>query len=109
MLRDELLDVLSTEGKQAGGYCTSIMDYEVPFIFANFNGTQHDVEVVTHEAGHAFEAWTNRKRIPIDYIWPSMEPARSTRCLWSSSQSPGQTAFSAPTRRSSSTATSPAR
>ena len=73
MLRDELLDVLSTEGKQAGGYCTSIMDYEVPFIFANFNGTQHDVEVVTHEAGHAFEAWTNRKRIPIDYIWPSME------------------------------------
>ena len=29
MLRDELLDVLSTEGKQAGGYCTSIMDYEV--------------------------------------------------------------------------------
>ena len=54
MLRDELLDVLSTEGKQAGGYCTSIMDYEVPFIFANFNGTQHDVEVVTHEAGHAF-------------------------------------------------------
>ncbi len=73
MLDCELLDVLSTEGKQAGGYCTSIMDYEVPFIFANFNGTQHDVEVVTHEAGHAFEAWMNRKRIPIDYIWPSME------------------------------------
>ena len=73
MLDCELLDVLSTEGKQAGGYCTSIMDYEVPFIFANFNATQHDVEVVTHEAGHAFEAWTNRKRIPVDYIWPSME------------------------------------
>ena len=37
----ELLDVLSTEGKAGGGYCTSIPDYEVPFIFANFNGTQH--------------------------------------------------------------------
>ena len=73
MLDGELLDVLSTEGKQAGGYCTSIPDYNVPFIFANFNGTQHDVEVVTHEAGHAFEAWTNRNRIPLDYIWPSME------------------------------------
>ena len=73
MLDDELLDVLSTEGKQAGGYCTTIADYEVPFIFANFNGTQHDVEVVTHEAGHAFEAWTNRRRIPIEYIWPSLE------------------------------------
>ena len=51
MLDGELLDVLSTEGKAGGGYCTSIPDYEVPFIFANFNGTQGDVEVVTHEAG----------------------------------------------------------
>ncbi len=73
MLDDEMMDVLSTEGKQAGGYCTGIPMYETPFIFANFNGTQHDVEVVTHEAGHAFEYWMNRKRIPLEYAWPSME------------------------------------
>ena len=73
MLDNELMDVLSTEGKQAGGYCTGLPDYEVPFIFANFNGTQGDVEVVTHEAGHAFAAWTNRSRVPLDYVWPSME------------------------------------
>ena len=73
MLDGELLDVLSTEGKRSGGYCTGIPDYEVPFIFANFNGTQHDVEVVTHEAGHAFECWLNRKRIPLECVWPSME------------------------------------
>lgn len=73
MLDGELLDVLSTEGKAGGGYCTSIPDYEVPFIFANFNGTQHDVEVVTHEAGHAFADWMNRDRIPAEYVWPSME------------------------------------
>ena len=73
MLDNELMDVLSTEGKQAGGYCTGLPDYEVPFIFANFNGTQGDVEVVTHEAGHAFAEWTNRSRIPMEYVWPSME------------------------------------
>lgn len=73
MLSNELLDVLSTEGKQAGGYCTSLDEYELPFIFANFNGTQGDVEVVTHEAGHAFEAWLNRKRIPSSTVWPTME------------------------------------
>ena len=72
---NELLDVLSTPGKQAGGYCTNIQEYEVPFIFANFNGTQHDVEVVTHEAGHAFAYWMNRTRIPNDQIWPGMESA----------------------------------
>ena len=73
MLDNELMDVLSTEGKEGGGYCTGIPLYEVPFIFANFNGTQGDVEVVTHEAGHAFAYWMNRKRVPLQYAWPSME------------------------------------
>ena len=73
MLDNELLDVLSTKGKAGGGYCTSLPDYEVPFIFANFNGTQHDVEVVTHEAGHGFAAWMNRNRVPLSTVWPGME------------------------------------
>lgn len=73
MMDNELLDVLSKEGKAGGGYCTGVPDYEVPFIFANFNGTQGDVEVVTHEAGHAFAYWMNRKRVPLEYAWPSME------------------------------------
>ncbi|MBR2066909.1 MAG: M3 family oligoendopeptidase [Solobacterium sp.] len=73
MLDGELMDLLSTEGKSGGGYCTSLADYGVPFIFANFNGTQHDVEVVTHEAGHAFAAYMNRDRIPMDYVWPTMD------------------------------------
>ena len=73
MLDSELLDVLSTEGKEGGGYCTSIYDYDVPFIFANFNGTSDDVETVTHEAGHAFADWMNRDRVPMSTIWPSME------------------------------------
>ncbi len=73
MLDGELMDLLSTEGKAGGGYCTAIADYKVPFIFANFNGTQGDVDVITHEAGHAFAAWMNRDRIPSSYIWPGME------------------------------------
>ena len=73
MLDDGLMDVLSTEGKEGGGYCTDLPLYEVPFIFANFNGTQGDVEVVTHEAGHAFAYWMNRGRIPTEYTDPTME------------------------------------
>lgn len=73
MLSEELLDVVAKPGKAGGGYCTGIEDYERPFIFANFNGTQGDVEVVTHEAGHAFAYWLNRKRVPSSYAWPSME------------------------------------
>lgn len=73
MLEDELMHTASTEGKAGGGYCTMIPDYHVPYIFANFNGTQADVEVITHEAGHAFAAWMNRDRIPASYIWPTSE------------------------------------
>ena len=73
MLDNELMDLLSTEGKAGGGYCTSIKQYQVPFIFANFNGTQGDIEVITHEAGHAFAYWMNRDRVPSSYAWPGME------------------------------------
>lgn len=73
MLSDKLMDLLSTEGKEGGGYCTALPDYEVPFIFANFNGTRDDVETVTHEAGHAFASWLNRRRVPLGNVWPSLE------------------------------------
>lgn len=73
MLDNELMDLLSTEGKAGGGYCTGIAGYKVPFIFANFNGTQGDIEVITHEAGHAFAYWMNRDRVPSSYAWPGME------------------------------------
>ena len=73
MRENELMDVASREGKESGGYCETIPDYGVPFIFANFNGTQGDVEVVTHEAGHAFADYMNRDRIPASTVWPSLE------------------------------------
>lgn len=73
MLDRGLMDVLSTEGKAGGGFMTQIPDYNVPFIFANFNGTQGDVEVVTHEAGHAFSYYMNTHVVPITLSMPSME------------------------------------
>ena len=54
MFDGEMFDVLSRDGKAPGGYCTSFPTYKMPFIFSNFNGTSDDVDVLTHEAGHAF-------------------------------------------------------
>ncbi|MCH5198372.1 MAG: M3 family oligoendopeptidase [Oscillospiraceae bacterium] len=73
MTEKETMDLLAKEGKTGGGYCESIYDYDIPFIFANFNGTRDDVETVTHEAGHAFAGWYNRKRVPAQTVWPSLE------------------------------------
>ena len=68
-----MLDVLAKKGKAGGGYCTTIPDYKAPFIFANFNKTQHDVEVMTHEAGHAFQAYQSRNARLLEYVWPTYE------------------------------------
>ena len=73
MRTHQMMDVESKPGKASGGYCTSIYSIRSPFIFANFNGTAHDVEVITHEAGHAFAGYVNRNRIPSDTAWPSLE------------------------------------
>jgi len=54
MMESELFDVLTRPGKSGGGYCYTINKYKSPFIFANFNGTSGDVDVLTHEVGHAF-------------------------------------------------------
>ena len=58
MLDTDAFDVESRKNKWGGGYCTSFMAYHQPFILANFNGTSADVDVVTHEAGHAFADYT---------------------------------------------------
>ena len=57
MLENEAFDVESRKNKWGGGYCTGFPKYRQPFILANFNGTSADVDVVTHEAGHAFAAY----------------------------------------------------
>ena len=73
MREHQMMDVESKPGKASGGYCTAVYAMRSPFIFANFNGTAHDVEVITHEAGHAFAGYVNRDRIPADTQWPSLE------------------------------------
>lgn len=74
MFEMDLFDVLAKEGKAPGGYCTELADYKMPFIFSNFNGTSDDVDVLTHEAGHAFAGYMSYRTIPWAMIrQPSME------------------------------------
>lgn len=73
MRSDGLMDVLSTKGKAGGGFMTTLFDYKVPFIFANFNGTAGDVDVVTHEAGHAFSYYMNTDHVPASLCMPTSE------------------------------------
>lgn len=73
MIDRDLMDLVTRPNKTVGGYCTNFPRYGVPFIFSNFNGTTHDVEVLTHEAGHAFQVWESRHHTTPEYYFPTLE------------------------------------
>ena len=77
MQDNELFDVESRPGKMSGGYMTSLPSYKAPFIFANWNNTSGDVDVLTHECGHAFEGYVAERdpNVPTDLECPGMESA----------------------------------
>ncbi len=74
MTEHGLFDLETKPNKHMGGYCTFLYEYNAPFIFSNFNGTSADVDVLTHEAGHAFQAYTAAKFVPLSsQIWSTSE------------------------------------
>ena len=73
MIDRELLDLESKPNKAGGGYCSYISEYESPFIFSNFNGTSGDVDVLTHEAGHAFQVYSSRHHAIPELEFPTYE------------------------------------
>ena len=76
MVQHELFDLETKAGKMQGGYCTFLPDMMAPFIFSNFNQTAADVDVLTHEAGHAFEAYTaTRNGVPDEIAFSTSEVA----------------------------------
>lgn len=74
-LMDEcnLMDLKNRDSKAGGGFCTDFPSFGLPFIFANFNGTKGDVEVFTHEIGHAFQSYCSREQPLADYLFPTYE------------------------------------
>ncbi|WP_409291974.1 M3 family oligoendopeptidase [Peribacillus sp. SCS-37] len=73
MINDGLMDLVAKKGKAGGGYCTYIHNYRAPFIFSNFTGTSGDIDVLTHEAGHAFQVYMSRDFEVPEYTWPTYE------------------------------------
>lgn len=67
MMENELFEVLGRKTKRQGGYMTYIPDYKAPFVFANFNGTNGDIDVITHECGHAFQGYLTRNEEVREY------------------------------------------
>ena len=75
MVDGGFIDLENRDGKAGGGFCTWFPRYGRPFIFTNFNGTTHDVNVLVHEMGHAFQCYSSRDKALLDYVWPTYDAA----------------------------------
>ena len=73
MRTNNLMDLEARDNKATGGYCTFINSHRAPYIFSNFNGTSGDIDVLTHEAGHAFQVFSSRNKLITEYNWPTYE------------------------------------
>lgn len=65
MIDHELMDLKNKPGKAATGYMTDLPKYKAPFVFSCFNGTIGDMQVLTHELGHAFAGYQAMRHQPI--------------------------------------------
>ena len=54
MIDHKLMDLKNKPGKASTGYCTTFASRKAPFVFSCFNQTKFDMEVLSHELGHAF-------------------------------------------------------
>lgn len=71
MVRHDLLDVAPSPNKISGmGFCEMLgAPYNMPFVFANCDGTSGDVTVYTHELGHGLQGYLSIRRQPLaDYV-----------------------------------------
>ncbi|MBQ6504164.1 MAG: M3 family oligoendopeptidase [Flexilinea sp.] len=76
MIEHGLMDLKNKPGKASTGYMTDLPDLLAPFVFSCFNGTIGDVQVLTHELGHAFAGYMAMRNQPIsDYYSESTDIA----------------------------------
>lgn len=65
MIEHDLMDLKNKPGKASTGYMTSLPVYKAPFVFSCFNQTIFDMQVLTHELGHAFAGYMAMRHQPI--------------------------------------------
>ena len=76
MISHELMDLKNKPGKASTGYMTELQRYLAPYVFSCFNQTIGDMQVLTHELGHAFAGYMAMRSQPIsDYYSESTDIA----------------------------------
>ncbi len=65
MIDHNLMDLANKPNKASTGYMTTLPKYRAPFVFSCFNRTIFDMQVMSHELGHAFAGYQAMRNQPV--------------------------------------------
>lgn len=65
MIDHKLMDLKNKPNKASTGYMTFLPDYRAPYVFSCFNHTIFDMQVLSHELGHAFAGYQAMRHQPV--------------------------------------------
>lgn len=65
MIDHKLMDLKNRANKASTGYMTFLPDYKAPYVFSCFNHTIFDMQVLSHELGHAFAGYQAMRHQPV--------------------------------------------
>lgn len=65
MIDHKLMDLKNKANKASTGYMTFLPDYKAPYVFSCFNHTIFDMQVLSHELGHAFAGYQAMRHQPV--------------------------------------------
>lgn len=72
-LRVGYMDVDDRPAKAPGAFCEFLPHRSMPFVFANATGAPSNLTSIAHEVGHAYQNFSARNYVPLDYIVPTNE------------------------------------
>jgi M3 family oligoendopeptidase len=73
MVKNGYIDLENRPNKRSGAFATSYDDEKKAVIFCNNTGNADDIGTLTHEMGHAFQAWESMWIEPVELRWPTYE------------------------------------
>lgn len=65
MIEHDLMDLKNKPNKASTGYMTYLSTLKAPYVFSCFNHTIFDMQVLSHELGHAFAGYQAMRHQPI--------------------------------------------
>lgn len=73
LIDNKFIDFEMRKNKSGGGITTYLPKYKSPLIVGNFDGTNHIIDLLSHEFGHAVQLYLSKDLLFHENRWPTFD------------------------------------